>query len=496
MMLKQSFNASTDSALDRILDLSEMLSATSDMRMLGDNFQQAYRRRPTRDEGRWVLKETSSGLQPTPLLILGNATPLIEEHFGTIARRITSFLSSEFNQNRPPTPELHGSEGYGLLTDLEHMHLHSFFADPEKELNSILEKDLLPFMKSELGVTHLCVIRPNHTTQQSRLSFVKFFWACQAFGLDAVKEKILEDRTLDSILPSPQDMMEWIEVFFTFAPTQIALPIRLVGGYVVFFSSNPWIFPRASVAGMLGHFTSSMRLMTSDENTMIQGVRFSAGDPSRIYDYVRMSVEHINTLSWFSTNPFNFLSGERLEGREQIQFVTALHLLINDIRSANSTLNTYARMSFCLSAIDKLSNLIASRLRGKVSESDIFKACFSVRTIKRLRTLARSSHSSSNPLATEALARQLRLLLKVQKSIRDQVRGKSKEDERLDWLWSYRNLRHGTFLRQNQFERLFVDATGTMPSQLARGLMALLLSFATSPDAFFRVFEIDNAPSI
>lgn len=481
--------------MSRKLDLTRMLSPTANMGAIGDTFYQGYRQRPTHDGARWLFEEPSTGLHPPPLLTVSNAIFLESQQLGPIARRIASFLSSEFYKGRPPVPELHGSKGYGLLSELEHIHLDTFFADPDKELVQRLSESLLPFMIKKLGATHVCVVRPNHHAQQSRLSLLKFFWACQAFGLGAVPEKIQKDRTLDAILPSPQEMMQWMEVFLTFAPAQIALPIGLLGGYAIFFSSNPWIFPRASVTGMVGQFTSSVPLTTSDDyNTMMQGVRFRADSPEKIYDYIKMAAAHVNALSWFATNPLNFLIDDQLDGQKQVQFVSAIKLLINDIRSANATMSAYARMSFCFSALDKLANLVAARLDGRMDESAAFKACFSIRTVKGLRAIARNVNVPVNAVAAEVLASQPRFLLQVQKSVRGQVRGSSQEADRLDWLWSYRNLRHGTFLRQNQFERLFVNAAGIVPSQLARALMALLFAMSASPEGFFPIFEGKGPP--
>jgi hypothetical protein len=475
--------------MTRMLDLTDLISSTANMGPLGDRFEQGFRRRPVYSNGSWSFSEPPGGLAPNPLLTVGGAMELLERNFSDIARRLGNFLSTEFNKNRPAVPELHASRGYGLLSDFEQLHLRLFFADPEKDLVPLVESDLLPFMVKEFGATHVCVIRPNYSATQSRLSLLKFFWAKQAFGEQSVKKVVMDDRILDSVLPAPTDLLYWTEIFFTMSPVQLALPIQLPGGFAVFFGPNIWSFPRAAVQGMLSNFNSSISFATSDEDVMVQSVGFRAGTSDRAYALIRMAVGLVNSLVDFATNPLNFLNGQQLKGLQQVQFVTALNLFMNDIRSLNATMSAYQRMSFCFSALDKLANIVAAFGPVTTSESQIFKAFFSVQTIRELRRISRDiSGQRSNPVENEILASRPKRITKVQWSVRKQMRGRSTEAERLDWLWSYRNLRHGTFLRRSQFEDLFVSAQGIAPAELAQATMALLICFAASPKEFLDAF--------
>ena len=57
------------------------------------------------------------------------------------------------------------------------------------------------------------------------------------------------------------------------------------------------------------------------------------------------------------------------------------------------------------------------------------------------------------------------------------------ETERLR-LRSLRNLRHGTFLRRNQFEELFFDSEGAIPDTISTLPLLLVLGLLSAPKEF------------
>ena len=98
-------------------------------------------------------------------------------------------------------------------------------------------------------------------------------------------------------------------------------------------------------------------------------------------------------------------------------------------------------MSLCLSAVDKLANVVLTVSKSETSDMRIFKSFFRVGAVRALRSFAQDARRrSQNTVHSELLALQPKRLLAVQSSIRNQMRDASSEDERLDWLWSYRNL--------------------------------------------------------
>ncbi len=475
-------------AAARTLDLSSLLHSSANMTTLGDAFEGGFRRRPERIQNRWIFTEPVGGMQPNPLLTVGAAIELKSNDFGEVARRVASFLSMEFDKDRPPTPTLRISKGYGLLSEMEQICIDVFFAKPGDEQRQRIQHGLLPFMVEKFGTSHVCVVRPNYSATQKRLSLLKMFWATQAFGAQSLQQKVMNERVLDSILPSPHDMMSWIEAFLTLAPLQVVLPIQFPGGYAVFFSDKIWTFPRAPVAGMLGNFLTSVPLATSGDVPMIQSVAFKNGDPYRAHAYIQMVSRFVNELVNFSTNLLNFESNQQLQGLRQVQFVSALGLMMKDIRSANATVSSYERMSFCFSALDKLANIVAMSSPRVLDESKVFRRLFSAVNIRALRRIIRGLKGREHSVQDELLASLPARVLEVQQSIRKQMRGNSKESQRLDWLWSYRNLRHGTYLRQNQFQNLFVGAAGEVPAELAEATMALIIGLAVAPADFLSTF--------
>jgi hypothetical protein len=267
----------------------------------------------------------------------------------------------------------------------------------------------------------------------------------------------------------------------------VTITFQLLGGYVLFYRKGPWRFPFSPLAGILGRFTSTPSFETSDAG-MRPGIWLRVGSPERIYEYLRCATRLINALSFFATNPLNFLNGDKLDSAKQVQFISALGMLFWDVMSANQTPLMHNRMSFCLSALDKLANIIEAMTGNGISEADAFKKCFSLSTTLGLREIARSHADGGDQTVGTLLRVQARHLLRVQKAVRDQVRTTTTEESRLAWLRSYRNLRHGTFLSKNQFTNLFVGAKGVAPSDMARVVMAMTVGLCLDADRFLNLF--------
>jgi hypothetical protein len=169
----------------------------------------------------------------------------------------------------------------------------------------------------------------------------------------------------------------------------------------------------------------------------------------------------------------------------------------SDLLSLSQSVSAYGKVSFALSAVDKLANIIEGVAEGRIVERQAFKACFSTATARGLRWIARK-HASEAATASNLLQVHARHILRVQQDVGSQMapESRSSEAERLKWLRSYRNLRHGPFLKGDQLSELFVVGKAWAPSDLLRAVTALVIGLAIDPDALVRLIctQADSLP--
>jgi len=462
--------------LARVVDLTDQLGEAYPAGAMSEMVYSAFRRKPVCKGGRWMLEEPPGGLSADPFLQIGRPLAL-DGHLPEFGRRVAAFLSPDVqftDQTRPSTVPV--TSKFGLISELEQLQYEVYFALDQAELATVLATKVAPFLTEKLGATHCCVIRPSLKIQQTRISLVKAWWALSTFPKDEMARRVTVDRVLDPVMPLAHEMGNWLHAFLSSPPLQVTLTFQSLGGYILFYREGPWTFPYAAAAGIFGRFNASISLDTS-EGGLRSGIWLKSGTPDRIYEYLRAVTRLVDKLAFFALNPLNFLTGDRLQSARQIQFITAMGLLFSDIQAGNEFPSAYAKVSFSLSALDKLANLIEAMTDGAIGETLAFKASFSTATAAGLRWIARQ-HKTDEVISL-LLRVQARRILRVHQAVRDQAGGDTTEAQRLGWLRSYRNLRHGTFLGRDQFSDLFVTSKGLVPSDLARVTMALVIGLAT-----------------
>lgn len=476
--------------MSRIVDLTDQLGDAYPAGPMSDMVYRAFRQRPVSRSGRWLLEEPLGGLNADPFLQIGRPIAL-DGNLAEFGRRVAGFLSPDMqftDQTRPSSVPV--TSGFGLISDLERLQYEVYFAVGQAELATVLATKVAPFVTARLGATHCCVVRPSLKLQQTRISLAKAWWALSTFPKDEMARRVTVDRVLDPVMPLAHEMGNWLHAFLSSPPLQVTLTFQCLGGYILFYREGPWTFPYAAAAGIFGRFNAGVSLSTSDGG-MRSGISLKPGTPDRIYDYLRAVTRLVDKLAFFAVNPLNFLVGDRLQSGRQIQFITAMGLLFSDIQAGNEVPSAYAKLSFSLSALDKLANLIEAMTDGAIGETLAFKASLSTATAAGLRWIARQHKADE---VTSLLLRvQARRILRVHQAVRDQAGGRTTEAQRLGWLRSYRNLRHGTFLGRDQFSDLFVTSKGLVPSDLARVTMALVLGLAIDADMFLHLFASQAA---
>ncbi|TAJ82890.1 hypothetical protein [Reyranella sp.] len=477
--------------MSRIVDLTEQLGDGYPAGPMSDMVYSAFRRRPVLKTGRWILEEPPGGFNADPFLQIGQPIAL-DGHLDDFGRRVAAFLSPDMQfTDRTRPRSVTATSGFGLISELERLQYEVYFARDRADVATVLSKKVAPFLTKRLGATHCCVVRPSLKLQQMRLSLAKAWWALSTFPKNDIARRVTVDRVLDPIMPLAHEMGNWLHVFLSSPPIQVTATFQCLGGYILFYREGPWTFPYAAAAGIFGRFNASVSLDTS-EGGMRSGIWLKPGTPDRIYDYLRTVTKLIDRLAFFALNPMNFVEAGHLQSTQQIQFITALGLLFSDIQAGNEVPSNYSKVSFSLSALDKLANIIEAMTDRAIGEGHAFKALLSTTTANGLRWIARQ-YASADAVASQLLRAQARRLLQVHRAVRNQAGAHTTEAQRLGWLRSYRNLRHGTFLERGQFSDLFVTSKGLVPSHLSGVTMAMVLGLAMDPEKFLYLVAAQSA---
>jgi hypothetical protein len=449
--------------------------------LIGD----VYRQRPIYRDGRWLLHEPEGGFQFDPFLQISRPITLSTTSPTECGSRLAAFLSSDMKlteEERPRSIQIDSE--FGLITDIERLQYRAYFASDVRSLGAILADEITPFVRERFGATHVCVVRPNYKAHQARISIAKAFWAIRKYPQEEIPKRIVEDGVLDSALPLVHELSNWLLYFLSSSPLQVALTFQVLGGYILFFRKGVWTFSHAAAAGIYGRFSSDPPLTSSDDG-MLSALWMRLGSAEAVYDYVQAITHLVDRLSLYALNSANFLDGEVLDCDKQIRFIAALRLLFSDLLSLSQSVSAYGKVAFALSALDKLANIIEGVTRGQIQERQAFKACFSATTARGLRWIAKN-RTAEEPVQAKLLRVHARHILKVQQDVRSQMAAgtRSGEAARLEWLRSYRNLRHGPFLKGDQFSELFVVGKAWAPSDLLRMVTALVIGLALDTDGF------------
>ncbi|MFQ5915931.1 MAG: hypothetical protein ACE5JS_22375, partial [Nitrospinota bacterium] len=164
-----------------------------------------------------------------------------------------------------------------------------------------------------------------------------------------------------------------------------------------------------------------------------------------------------------------------------------------DLLAMNFSTGGHLRITFAMSILDKLANLRKNLGGHPDDEGEIAKGLASRAEEREIEELLKTyfrpysetlyqnfSHLTGHCFdgLHEHLEKDIGLI------------GKS-ERERLKRLRIQRNLRHGTFLKKNDFERLFLESKGTTSGDLITLAFLLTLAFTLKPDSFLK-----NRPAI
>jgi hypothetical protein len=171
---------------------------------------------------------------------------------------------------------------------------------------------------------------------------------------------------------------------------------------------------------------------------------------------------------------------------KKTQAYGAAFLLFADLQAMHTSTSAHHKISFAMSILDKLANLKCQIGRSANNDQEAFKSFVSERHWQQLRTLIGGALRAMNyaDLATKFEIVVDNCYRSVRSSLDMRNGNFDEEDQLLKTLLSQRNLRHGTFLMRNQFEKVFFETAGLVSDAVGVLAFVLVIGLISDPRAF------------
>jgi len=289
---------------------------------------------------------------------------------------------------------------------------------------------------------------------------------------------------LAGALPHRLTVVPYVDVLTRFSPVLFTLPVDRGGCTWHFQNDSVYWFPKAPAHGVVQQFmTNFSPLAASSDYLGLAGL----GSPNDtwVFHLLRFVTEGVNDLMRFLNDPRNFVNADGTANFfKQIQAHSAVQLVFADVNALNYSTFAHNRISYAVSALDKLANLRANLGRAGERMQD-FAGLSQRDHLKELIS------SAAARFAYGDLAKSFSTIVdKSYDEMQDQLARQCSDEscsemERLERIWMQRNVRHGTFLRNNQFERLFfLEADGTIAATIGTLPFLLLIGLISNPKDF------------
>ncbi len=203
------------------------------------------------------------------------------------------------------------------------------------------------------------------------------------------------------------------------------------------------------------------------------------------WQMLSFAIKCVNSLFAYAFDCFNFLSKDNeVLSSEQFQFSSAIHLLYADVLALNAHQDEYTKMKMALSAISKIANIIHWRI-GEFTET-VWKDLLS--TNHFLEVVLAIFEDIENEKVREQWYTIAQKVYKGLTKKLEEAFPESSIDEQVIKLRQMRNcFEHGAFLRDNQFEEIFYQTQGVLPSEIVNLPIVLLVALSSNPAKFFQL---------
>jgi hypothetical protein len=437
-------------------------------------------------------RDAEIGFGPSEFLTLHRQIPLREGKETEIANELFAQISDEVREAQVPVPpggRVNVPGDFGLLTEVAAATVQ-LATEPYRGPSKSLAGSIIPVLRDKLGARFVTGVSVNAGHLQSHISFAKIGLLAGRFTVADAQRLLREQKAMAGALPSALDSIAYVDSLMRFTPLALTLPVHKGNCAWHFQAEAMWQFHHEVVNGFLEEFTMGLSPLADQSNILGLSGLGNMGE-ANIWRYLRLVVGGVNRLLSYVVDPRNFAipgSGE-VDFLRQVQAHSALHLLFADLAAINFSMAAHSRASFAMSALDKLANL-RTQLGGiGGNEGSAFQGLCSVAQRNELkRSLIDWCQAPGYADLGRALEGTVERCFDSVHSYLDEQAGGGRGSEagRLARLWSQRNVRHGAFLQRGQFEQLFLESHGTVPSALSSIPFLLVLGLVADPSSFLR----------
>lgn len=448
--------------------------------------------RAVRDGKDWVVPASDPALVrgPRDCIKLHGQVTLSKNDYAGAAKHLASVVPDTFDKYYyRDTKKIQFTANEHSKTVKLYSHLLDLtFAKPDA-VEGVLREKILPFMVEEMDAILVTPVTVDATYQQAQYSLGKFALLLGKFDLNTARKLTLDKEVLSGILPNQLAPLTYVNALTTHAPWAMTLPVDRADCVWHFQTDGMWEFPFVHRVCLYQQFISE--LSPGAENPDMYGLSgLDHMSEQIISQFLQLSVNGVNRLMRYLNDPRNFIDPNigATDFGKQLQAHSAVHLLFADLTAMNFSENSHHRISFAMSALDKITNL--KRYLGEIGGPDqpIFRSlatsaqenfltnCFEKQTITCGRELG------------TALIKMVRETYRlIHKHYLDDMGSTSPtENERTERLWHQRNLRHGPFLTGGKYSKLFDQSKGTVPDDVVTLPLLLTLGLVLDPQEFLR----------
>ena len=321
---------------------------------------------------------------------------------------------------------------------------------------------------------------------QQYSSFGKVTLLAQRYPWHQVDGLLKTKRAFLGIQLNSLDVLDFVDAMTRFAPIAFTLPVRRYGCSWHFHGPGVITFPALGVRSVFQDFLTSVASPRSDDWWM-PGLRdLRDMNDTNIWRLLRQVVVGVNDLMAYLNNPLTYIDATGAPNfLGQMKAHGAVSMLFADLAGLNIEVRSHIRITFTFGFLDKLANLRLG-MGGGGDEPEIMRNLASLSQGKDLKRLIKEKISPLHPdLVNPLIAQVGAAYWRIHRNLKREVgpAGRS-ETARLLRLRDLRNVNHGTFLQGDRFDKLFLEAEGTVPREIATLPFLLTLGLILDPLGF------------
>jgi len=386
-----------------------------------------------------------------------------------------SFESHEekFTSQIDPPKEILIDFGLGYISHLSKIRQEIFFNKGrglEKSIYKAIRYLKCTFAIKE-GFSYLCKLEE----YQRMLSILKLSYLGQRISIVSNKEKIIDNRIYNSIFPPAIDLT-WLPYgFFNFSPFLYCYNFRRYGCGLALWGDTRHRFPLEASSSIQYQISHSPGPLTGETEFIPLGTSRIQG--KALKEFVHLVFDSTNNLWQVLLDPNHYLDQNGyLDLYTQVRLISTMNQISADLNSMASNVDKYSRLTFCLSIVDKISNIrhFLKGMRTHGPEKLEFIEFFSEKSEERVTSILKHhikrKESDLCHIMTEHLG-------KVRLSMADSISCTPKQlGERVKTI---RDLRHGHFIVPKRVEELYdsgeVRVSGDFADMIYLNILALML---------------------